>query len=207
MKYTIKKVWNFLNQEIEEVVPSFPTRRSLKNSSIEQSNSPEFIPSTFFQDELTLNNTQTRTAQLRELPQEEFPQEDHQARRLKETIKKPRWKWIIDKHKVAVYLTPLLAQWLVVSYMIQARGRDRSIGRHHRQSHHHSHHHPRRTRRSHHSRDTGPGNFHYRTPPSWNPSEAWRYSFRAWQQDMQIWIHLTDLNVRQQAAAICMALR
>ena len=24
---------------------------------------------------------------------------------------------------------------------------------------------------------------------------------------MQIWIHLTDLNVRQQAAAICMALR
>ena len=24
---------------------------------------------------------------------------------------------------------------------------------------------------------------------------------------MQIWVHLTDLNVRQQAAAICMALR
>ena len=138
-KYVTKKCWNYLNQEIEEEVPNLPTRRSLRNSNNSQSNSPEFTPSAFFQEELTLNNTQTRTLQLQELPQEESPQEDHQARRLKETIKKPRWKWIVDKHKVAVYLTPLLAQWLIVSYMIQARGRE------------HSHHHHRRSRHQCHS--------------------------------------------------------
>ena len=46
-KYAIKKCWNYLNQEVEEVVPSFPTRRSLINSNESQPNSPEFIPSTF----------------------------------------------------------------------------------------------------------------------------------------------------------------
>ena len=48
--------------------------------------------------------------------------------------------------------------------------------------------------------------FNYRTPPYWNPEND-SYLFRAYVTDLTLWVMLTDLQPRQQAAAIIMRLR
>ena len=53
---------------------------------------------------------------------------------------------------------------------------------------------------------SGGGDFTYRVPPSWSPENEQHYSFRAWCQDLQLWLMLTDLQPAQQAAAIVMRL-
>jgi hypothetical protein len=52
----------------------------------------------------------------------------------------------------------------------------------------------------------GGGDFTYRIPPAWAPENEQHYSFRAWCQDLQLWLLLTDLQPAQQAAAIVMRL-
>ena len=52
----------------------------------------------------------------------------------------------------------------------------------------------------------GGGDFTYRIPPAWAPEHEQHYSFRAWCQDFQLWLMLTDLQPAQQAAAIVMRL-
>ena len=50
------------------------------------------------------------------------------------------------------------------------------------------------------------GDSNYRTPPYWSPEGEESYSFRAWVQDLQMWMMLTDLQPHQQAAAIVLRL-
>ena len=52
----------------------------------------------------------------------------------------------------------------------------------------------------------GGGDFIYRIPPAWVPENEQRYSLRAWCQDLQLWLLLTDLQPAQQASAIVMRL-
>ena len=52
----------------------------------------------------------------------------------------------------------------------------------------------------------GAGDFNFRVPPAWAPENEHHYSFRAWCQDLQLWLMLTDLQPAQQAAAIVMRL-
>ena len=47
-----------------------------------------------------------------------------------------------------------------------------------------------------------PGQFTPLIPPYWSPENEFHYSFRAWTQDIQLWLMLTDLQEHQQAAAI-----
>ena len=47
-----------------------------------------------------------------------------------------------------------------------------------------------------------PGSFTHRVPPAWSPEGEFGYSFRAYVQDIQLWLMLTDLQPHQQAAAI-----
>ena len=54
--------------------------------------------------------------------------------------------------------------------------------------------------------DMSSRDFNYRIPPGWNPENEHNYSFRAYMTDISIWIMLTDLQVRQQCAAIVMRL-
>ena len=46
------------------------------------------------------------------------------------------------------------------------------------------------------------GDSAYRTPPYWSPENEEGYSFRAWTQDLQMWMLFTDLQPHQQAAAL-----
>ena len=48
--------------------------------------------------------------------------------------------------------------------------------------------------------------FTYRIPPAWSPENEQHYSFRAWCQDLQLWLMLTDLQPAQQVVAIVMRL-
>ena len=50
------------------------------------------------------------------------------------------------------------------------------------------------------------GNFNYRIPPAWSPENENTYSFRAFMTDLSMWLLLTDLQPRQQCAAIIMRL-
>ena len=52
----------------------------------------------------------------------------------------------------------------------------------------------------------GGGDFTYRIPPAWAPENEQHYSFRAWVQDLQLWLMLTDLQPAQQAVAVVMRL-
>ena len=52
----------------------------------------------------------------------------------------------------------------------------------------------------------GGGGFTYRIPLARAPETEQHYSFRAWCQDLQLWLLLTDLQPAQQAAAIVMRL-
>eukprot|EP00969_Alexandrium_andersonii_P055472 2444544-Alexandrium_andersonii.AAC.1 len=52
------------------------------------------------------------------------------------------------------------------------------------------------------STSSGGANFNHRQPPSWNPEFELNYSFRAWVQDLQLWMMVTDLQPYQQAAAV-----
>ena len=55
---------------------------------------------------------------------------------------------------------------------------------------------------------TGGGDFNYRIPPSWDPSqESNGYSFRTYVRDVVQWTILTDLQPYQQASAIRMRLK
>ncbi|MFM7986651.1 MAG: hypothetical protein ACKPKO_45780, partial [Candidatus Fonsibacter sp.] len=40
----------------------------------------------------------------------------------------------------------------------------------------------------------GGGDFTYRIPPAWSPENEQHCSFRAWCQDLQLWLMLTDLQ-------------
>ena len=49
---------------------------------------------------------------------------------------------------------------------------------------------------------SGGGDFTYRVPPSWSPENEQHYSFRAWCQDLQLWLMLTDLQPAQPSLLI-----
>ena len=52
----------------------------------------------------------------------------------------------------------------------------------------------------------GRGGFHYRVPPAWSPEYEASYSFRAWCQDLSLWVMLTDLEPHPQVSTIVMRL-
>eukprot|EP00969_Alexandrium_andersonii_P082365 3630224-Alexandrium_andersonii.AAC.1 len=53
---------------------------------------------------------------------------------------------------------------------------------------------------------SGGANFNHRQPPAWNPEHESSYSFRAWVQDIQLWLMVIDLQPYAQAAAIVLRL-
>eukprot|EP00969_Alexandrium_andersonii_P097964 4324772-Alexandrium_andersonii.AAC.1 len=48
----------------------------------------------------------------------------------------------------------------------------------------------------------GSANSNHRPPSPWNPDHEHSHSLRAWTQDFQLWLTLTDFQPHQQAAAI-----
>ena len=61
----------------------------------------------------------------------------------------------------------------------------------------------------HHENLSGNGSFQYRIPPSWGPEREYGavpYRFRAFCVDLRLWSILTDLDPRQQAAAVVLRL-
>ena len=52
----------------------------------------------------------------------------------------------------------------------------------------------------------GSGNFTHRVPRAWAPEHEQRYSFRAWAQDLHVWLMMIDLQPAEQAAAVVVCL-
>ena len=52
----------------------------------------------------------------------------------------------------------------------------------------------------------GGGDFNYRIPPAWAPENEQQKRLRAWAQDLQLWLMLTDLQPVQQVVAVVMRL-
>ena len=53
---------------------------------------------------------------------------------------------------------------------------------------------------------SGGGDFTYRIPPAWAPENEQNYCFRAWAQDLRLWLMLADLHPAQQVAAFVVRL-
>ena len=52
----------------------------------------------------------------------------------------------------------------------------------------------------------GGGDLTYRIPPAWAPENKQHYSFRAWAQDLHLWLMLKDRQPAHQAVAVVMSL-
>ena len=123
-------------------------------------------------------------------------QERPKERRLRsETRTLPRYKIIREHLFIIIMIIPTASMFALTMCMIAAGRRSSSHHHHGHRSRHHGHHrsHGRpyhRARSESHERNRLPHSttYHYRVPPSWNPAEAHRYSFRAWRQGMQIWV-------------------